>query len=206
MKGRSLILAIEAAIMGGSLSLLAEDGAEIARWISEDDRVARAEHLVVQIDDLLLSAGASRNDLRLITASAGPGSFTGIRIGLATAMGLAAGLEAEMLSVSALHAIASLSEAPNCTAVVPMGRNSVCAQSFLNGRPSTEPFTLPLSETIPRLAVNGNALLMHSSLAEEFRESGRVVDIGSNIAKAIGAFALLHPGIVSEPLFVSKNF
>ena len=74
------ILAIESAIAGGSLSLIRGD-VELGNWIGRAD-VSRAEEILVNIDAMLTACGVSKHDLDLIAVSAGPGSFTGIRIGM----------------------------------------------------------------------------------------------------------------------------
>lgn len=58
-------------------------------------------HLIRAIDDLLNRLEATPRDLGSLACSAGPGSFTGIRIGLATALGLAEGLDLPAAAVSA---------------------------------------------------------------------------------------------------------
>src|SRR5262245_20490522 len=129
MATSKITLAIESAIAGGSVSLL--DGVnEIAAWTGSSD-VSKAEALLVRIDDLMRENDVAKRDIGLIGVSAGPGSFTGIRIGIATALGLKNGLGVSMASESALKATVYL-QPSGCrmTAAVPMGRNSVCLQMF----------------------------------------------------------------------------
>src|SRR5690349_9675791 len=123
----NMVLAIESAICGGGISLL-EDGTEIAGWTGSAN-MSKAEELLVNIDVTLKSANISRHEIDLIAVSAGPGSFTGIRIGLATALGLKAGLGAPMASESALKAMVwdRVEETP-VTAILPVGRNAICLQ------------------------------------------------------------------------------
>lgn len=59
------------------------------------------------IDDVLRNSGVNKKDINLIATGLGPGSFTGIRIGIATAKGLAAALDCEVRGVSTLDAIAA---------------------------------------------------------------------------------------------------
>src|SRR5688500_9675850 len=99
-------LAIEAAIAGGSISLI-DDSGEIANWIGEACANRTAEELMPAIDQLLTDHNIKPGDIGQIAASAGPGSFTGIRIGLATALGLKAGWGIPMASESALVAMAT---------------------------------------------------------------------------------------------------
>lgn len=83
---------------GGSLEVLA----------SEDFTAPRAAmtHLLPAIDALLTSAGVARRDIGAIAVGRGPGSFTGVRIAVATAKGLARGLGVPLWGVSTLDAIA----------------------------------------------------------------------------------------------------
>ena len=65
-----------------------------------------AEALVPIIESLLADAGLKASDLDLLVCSKGPGSFTGLRIGLSTAKGLALAANAGLVTISALDAIA----------------------------------------------------------------------------------------------------
>lgn len=126
-KHNNLTLGIEAAVAGGSLSIFAGDR-EVASF-TDEQRVARAEDLLGNIDTLLASNQIDKRELSGVVVSAGPGSFTGIRIGIATAQGLGMGLKIPVLNVSLLHALAgSSSLRGDVVAQVPMGRGMVCVQ------------------------------------------------------------------------------
>lgn len=64
-----------------------------------------AERLMEVIADALSAAGCDYGDLTRIAATSGPGSFTGIRVGLATARGIGLGLSVPVLGISALDAM-----------------------------------------------------------------------------------------------------
>lgn len=70
--------------------------------------VRYSERLLVAIDRLLSDSGTSVADLDAIAVSIGPGSFTGLRVGLSTAKGLAMGSRKPLVTVPTLEAIASL--------------------------------------------------------------------------------------------------
>ncbi len=128
-KHNNLTLGIEAAVAGGSLSIFASDR-EVASF-TDEQRVARAEDLLGNIDTLLASHQIDKRELSCVVVSAGPGSFTGIRIGIATAQGLGMGLNIPVLNVSLLHALAgSSSLRGDVVAQVPMGRGMVCVQGI----------------------------------------------------------------------------
>lgn len=83
---------------GDSDSVLAE--------LSEDIGRGHAERLMDVIAGVLGRAGCDYGDLGRVAACAGPGSFTGVRVGLATARGIALGLGVPAVGVSSLEALA----------------------------------------------------------------------------------------------------
>lgn len=204
------VLAIESAIRGGSVSLIRDD-LEVDRWIGSAE-VSKAEELLVNIDKMLESKSLSLPDISLVAVSAGPGSFTGIRIGIATALGLKTGLSIPMSSVSALKAIAQDCQfTKDAVVALPVGRNAVCRQRFIREGTSVIETTCP--ETIRSEEfdeeVIGNPVytyLLHSFLHDRLGASTNSVDIGENIALAIGRKGLRDPGNAEEPLFISKNW
>jgi len=204
-----IILAIESAIGGGSISLLS-DGSEIAHWVGKSD-VSKAEELLVNIDSLLKENNIHRKEIDMIAVSAGPGSFTGIRIGIATALGLKNGLGITMSSQSALKAMTYLQTEGKITAAIPMGRNAVCLQSFQKNAEHIdtldEPHTMQ-EDTFLSLPQNDAATsyILHAALYEKAVQSVNIKDFGSNIAFVIGVLCRSESGIVTEPLFISKSF
>lgn len=200
------VLAIESAIAGGSISLL-HGGEGVASRLGNSD-ISRAEDLLIEVRDLLNSTGISPGDLGLVAVSAGPGSFTGIRIGLATALGLKNGLGIEMRTVSVLEAMAaSLSFAGKYVCGVPTGRNAVAIQEF---SPNEQPKPPTIcSEDMLRRAIENPAdvrYVLHSALVESVSAGPDVIDFGRNLAAAVGKYVLKPEARISEPLFLSKTF
>ena len=87
------------------------------------ERASRAVTLLEDIDALLRRASAHTADLGGLAVGIGPGSFTGVRIGLATARGLALGLGLPVAGVSTLAALAA--GAPGALPVVDARRREV---------------------------------------------------------------------------------
>jgi tRNA threonylcarbamoyladenosine biosynthesis protein TsaB len=98
-------------------SALVRDGELVA------ERSSRAARVLADADELLAAAGAQPRDLNAIVAGTGPGSFTGVRIGLAAARALAFALELPLAGVSTLAALAA--GAPGAVPVVDAGRREV---------------------------------------------------------------------------------
>jgi tRNA threonylcarbamoyladenosine biosynthesis protein TsaB len=95
-----LILAFDTAT-GVATSALVADGAVLG------ERTGRAATVLADADELLRAAGAAPADLGLLAVGVGPGSFTGVRIGLAAARGLALALDLPVAGVSTLDALAA---------------------------------------------------------------------------------------------------
>jgi tRNA threonylcarbamoyladenosine biosynthesis protein TsaB len=105
------------------------------------ERVSRAQTLLEDVDALLRQAGAHPSDLDRLAVGVGPGSFTGIRIGLAVARGFALSLDLRCAGVSTLAALAA--GAPGALPVVDAKRHEVFA--LLDGEPRVlVPQELPL--------------------------------------------------------------
>lgn len=86
---------------------LMRDDSLVAHY-SASSATSHSTTLLPAIEDMLSSAGIKACDLSLISCSAGPGSFTGVRIGTATAKGLAAPFGTPCVGVSSLEAMAAV--------------------------------------------------------------------------------------------------
>ncbi len=80
------------------------DSVELLAEVTEDIGRGHAEVLMGQIDACLHEANRSYSDLTRVAVTVGPGSFTGVRVGLAAARGLALGLDVQIIGVSTLDA------------------------------------------------------------------------------------------------------
>ena len=89
------------------------------------ERVSRAVAVLEAADELLRDADLGRADLTGLAVGTGPGSFTGLRLGLAAARGLAFALDLPAAAVSTLDALAA--GAPGALPVIDAGRREVFA-------------------------------------------------------------------------------
>jgi tRNA threonylcarbamoyl adenosine modification protein YeaZ len=99
----------------------------------------RAQALLAAVDELL--AGVDRSTLEWIVVGTGPGGFTGLRVGVATARGIAEALGVPLLPVSSLAAVAAeqakarrLDGTNEVWAVIEAGRGECYVQPFVHGR------------------------------------------------------------------------
>ena len=99
-----LTLAFETSAKAASVALL--DGEKLLGESYQNTGLTHSQTLMVMAEDLLKSCGHTPQDVQAVAVAAGPGSFTGVRIGVATAKGFAWGKELPCYGVSTLEAMA----------------------------------------------------------------------------------------------------
>lgn len=123
------ILAIETATRAGGVAI--SRGDEILASRSGDASSSHSNDLIQNIDAVLKDAGVELSAVDLLAAAIGPGSFTGLRIGLATVKSLAVSLDRRCVAVSTLAAVShAAGGAERIVALLPAGRGEVFAQMF----------------------------------------------------------------------------
>jgi len=99
-----LTLAFETSAKAGSVALL--DGDRLLGEAYQNTGLTHSQTLLSMAEDLLRSCGYTAQDVEAVAVAAGPGSFTGVRIGVAAAKGFAWGKEIPCCGVSTLEAMA----------------------------------------------------------------------------------------------------
>ena len=124
-----VILSLETAVLGGSI-WLGRGNAELAA-VNGDPLVSQSNSLLRDINDCLDSAGLLLPDVDVFACASGPGSFTGLRIGIATLKALAATLDRPCVGIPTLQAVAhSAGPSARTVSLLPAGRGEVFAQMF----------------------------------------------------------------------------
>ena len=114
---------------------------------------AHSEKIMELLDGLLKSADLDKKSIQAIAVSIGPGSFTGLRIGLSTAKGLAFGLQIPVVSVPTLDVIAEKVKFLKIPLIVATTsrRNEYYACTYSNGQRTSDVSVLSGEELIGRL-------------------------------------------------------
>lgn len=102
---KHLILLIETATSSCSVAL--SEGGKVIAVKEANERNIHASYLTVFIEELMKISGKKYSDLDAIAVSKGPGSYTGLRIGVSTAKGLCYALDIPLLSVNTLESMAA---------------------------------------------------------------------------------------------------
>jgi tRNA threonylcarbamoyladenosine biosynthesis protein TsaB len=125
-----LILALDTATSRGSLALVADDRL-LAEYTLESS-ASYLSRLLVGIDQLLQDIGRTIQEVNLIAVSQGPGNFTGLRLGLSTAKGLAMAVGCPVIAINTLDALAAnfpFASLPVCP-VIDAKKNEVYAAFY----------------------------------------------------------------------------
>jgi len=109
---------------------LAAPGLEAPGAVALAGPTPRSELVMAAVDLLLRAAGIEHRRLECVVATRGPGSFTGVRVALATASGLSLALGIPSHGYSSLLAQAARTDLPEVLAVQPARRGFVYAQRF----------------------------------------------------------------------------
>lgn len=127
---RVRILALETSLVTGSVAAL--DGARVVKQVVLDPAWRTARSLAPGVQALLRDVGWRPRDVELVATTIGPGSFTGVRVALATAKALAYAWNVPVVGIDTLYAIAA-QVAEDCalvTAVVDAQRKQLFVESF----------------------------------------------------------------------------
>ncbi len=196
-----MILALETSSTVCAVCLFDEAAGKIAAEISNDIGRGHAERLMQDIDEALRQAGVSYADLTAIAAGVGPGSFTGIRVGVAAARGFALALKVPVYGVNSLQAIAlqaaRQASGAQILAALDAGRDEVYLQLF-DG--SAMPLNKPKAERVEDLpgSVPAGPVMICGSGAALFSAQSVHPHLIGPTASAV-AMAATHPAMRTDP-------
>lgn len=223
MSEKKFTLAIETAVCGGSLSL--RSGAtELDGWVGASE-ISKSQDVLEEIAGVLERSGAEKKSIERIVVSRGPGSYTGIRIGMAIGLGLRKSLGCVLDAAAILPAMASVLLEKESTggeiiiAAVPLSRDQICWQSFVVEERKTVPIEnqphfssiVEFLDSKDIVGVRRIRIILHHKLYREFGENNRgrltenitLVDAGENIARLIAQAGCTPVGErVFQPIYV----
>ncbi len=145
-----IVLALDTALEACSVAVTrAGDPLSVRR---ESMARGHQERLAPLVAEAMVDAGLGFEALDRIAVTVGPGSFTGLRVGLAFAKAMSLALDIPCLGVGTLEGLAASSpgwaEEPLLLAVLDARREHVYLQAFTYGAPLTEPANLSIAEAL----------------------------------------------------------
>lgn len=146
-----IVLGLDTALAACSVAVT-RDG-EIVAAASEPMLRGHQERLAPMVEEVMAAAGLPFAALDRVGVTVGPGSFTGLRVGLAFAKGLGLALGRPCVGVGTLEALAACERGPGLTAaVIDARRGQVYLQAFEGGAAVMAPDVLPVEIAAARLA------------------------------------------------------
>lgn len=219
LPGSPIILAIENSTMCGSVALVSP-GLCIGE-LSITSAVTHSRRLIDSIHTLMDNAALDMNAIDAVAVSIGPGSFTGVRIGVTTAKGLAIATQKPLIGVNSLDALASqvgVSKSLIC-AMLDARKNEVFAALYKSHNGTLERCSAQFSVSIntlcqgiaePVLFIGDGAQLYHQEIQEELNDLCAFApqELCFPRASAIGmkAISLWQTNSFSDPATLSPDY
>ena len=188
-------LGIETSSLVSSVALMDEHN--LIGELTIQAGLTHSEQLVPHIDMLLRASQVERNELKGIVVSIGPGSFTGLRIGMGTAKAMAYALQTPLYGVMTMDSLArnvSYTERIICTVIDAQKKHVYAGIYQYEGHElvcKEEPFVIPASDLLDRFRANdvkvlflGDGIKRIEKLLEEKDTNLTILDISQRIPKA----------------------
>jgi tRNA threonylcarbamoyladenosine biosynthesis protein TsaB len=161
-------------------------------------RPGHASRLLVLVEAALAEAGAVWDDVERIAAGVGPGGFTGLRLGIATARALAQARDLPLVGVSSLEALAAPHAA--ALAVIDARRGEVFAAGWRGGKRFLDPVAIAPDELAAgvapgTLAVGDGAVRFRA----ELERAGAHVPADGSPAHRVSALQVCRLGAAGDP-------
>jgi tRNA threonylcarbamoyladenosine biosynthesis protein TsaB len=145
-----IVLGIDTAQTACSAAVI--DGGRTLAVISEPMQRGHQERLAPLVAEVMAKSGVAMADLERIAVAVGPGSFTGLRVGLAFAKAMALALDRPCVGIGSLEALAATAARDGLVAAaIDARRGQVYLQVFDAGAAITAPAALDLADAAARL-------------------------------------------------------
>jgi tRNA threonylcarbamoyladenosine biosynthesis protein TsaB len=195
-----VILGLDTATAGTAVAVWAPDGPAVER---RDDpppgqRPGHAGRLLVLVEEALAAAGAGWDEVERIAVGIGPGGFTGLRIGIATARALAQARDIPLVGVSSLRSLVGGAEGEGRTvvAVIDARRGEVFAAAEPHFGPlAIEPGDLAARIAPGWLAVGDGAVRFRA----ELERAGAEVPVDGSPLHRVSALQVCRLGAEGSP-------
>jgi len=186
------------------------DGTVTAHGYAAMER-GQAEALVPMIGDTMRAAGADYGDLDRLAVTVGPGTFTGLRIGLATARGLALATGLPLVGVTTLEALAHAADPGDVAdgallAAIETKRKDLYVQRFADRTtPSSEPAAVAPDDLAdwagrrPQVVIGDAAARAAAALEAAGVEARLSAAAAQPDARAVAAIAASRPAAAGDP-------
>jgi len=201
-----LVLGLDTCLGACSAALLSD--AKVVGVRSEPMTRGHQERLAPMVRDLMREAGTAFDDLDRIGVTIGPGSFTGLRVGLAFAKGLALALDRPCVGVGTLEALAASLVIDGLKVVaIDAGRGNLYLQIFERDAPLTAPDILSLDAAGARLvevcgARDVSLVGPGAALLQPIAPGATLLDIAAPTPQSVARLAVSASSAPPLPLYL----
>jgi tRNA threonylcarbamoyladenosine biosynthesis protein TsaB len=195
------LLGLDTSTPAASACVLRDDG-EAFEVTPPAERLSRppahSTELMPAVAEAMERAGVEWRDLDAIAVGVGPGTFTGLRIGIATARALATAANLPLRPISSLGALAAGIDSPSRLPLIDARRGEVFAALFEDGRERWPPFAAAPEDLVARLREGGFAPLAAGDGSLRFRgmleEAGIAVEPQDSDSHVVSALHICQLG------------
>ncbi len=168
------ILAIDTSSLNATVSVINDD--KLLGEFTISNKNTHSQIIMPMLDDMLKFAGVDIDDIDIFAAAIGPGSFTGLRIGIATTKALAQGGGKKIIGISSLHGLSEnvYEEGKIICPIIDARRGDVYNALYLNGECiqkeraiNIETLLDELEEKQEKIVFVGDGVLLHKDLIIE---------------------------------------
>ena len=207
-------LFVDTSRKGISMALL-ESGAADPRYFESVDESARGETASAMLDALLEKAGAALDQVTRVMVTLGPGSFSGLRTGVAFCEGLSFSGKRKLYGVSTLQALACFADAPENAAVenaavVIRARKDYWYLRLANNESfiETNQVVDALKASAVKTVVVDEAALADETLTAVFKEIGAttILDKGRPLSAWAKLFDSVTPSLMLEANYIQPSY
>lgn len=202
-----IILALDTCLSACSVAVL--DGERVLARRVESMSRGHQERLAPLTAEAMAEAGLGFDRLQRVGVTIGPGSFTGLRVGLAFAKGLGAALGIPVIGVGVLEALAApLAGDPGTIfPVLEAKRGQVYLQAFSGGAPLMAPDGVAIETAVARLAelaASGPVTLVGTGTAHlaGARPDARIIEADHADPVAVAHLTAARPVVPPRPLYL----
>jgi tRNA threonylcarbamoyladenosine biosynthesis protein TsaB len=196
-----IVLAIDTCLFACSVAVV--DGERVLSRRVEPMSRGHQERLAPLAQEAMAQSGLRFDQLERIGVTVGPGSFTGLRVGLAFAKGLGAALSIPVVGVGSLEALAE-PERGDVLAVLDAKRGQVYLQAFSGGAPVSAPDALPVELAAARVAEFAPDILIGTgaALLAGLRPGARIIEADTTDPVAVARLAAARTPVPPRPLYL----
>lgn len=202
------ILSLDTTTAAGSVALA--DGARLIEAAAIDPARPVAQLLPGALAAVLDRHGCALSAIDLFAVATGPGSFTGLRIGIATMQGLALATGRPLIGVSAFDALAASVRAPHVATWVDAWRGEIYASEYEDGREIMPPMVAPPEAVLAAMThrdavfIGDAALKYRDRLPAVIEPTPLLAPIVADLARQHAERGELPPPHAIRPLYVRR--